>query len=215
MPFVKKVKPAESIPAGTVSLNPPKATVRMCQQEFARARAREEQFLDQLERAQQEFSKVSVETVADENLDIEAVTDAIEKARHKVDGIQKALLVAKQRTAAAEAALKDADWKFRQQKCLRLVEQLTEILHRWHAMQVAAAEYLRDDAVPVIEEIRGFGFDVISHKLNSFGLAFKPKLLGLYGFMPNCKTTEALFLRDEPVSAMAPTVEDVERLKRV
>ena len=58
MPFVKKVKPAEPIPAGTVSLNPPKPSVRTCQQEYAKARAREEQFLDQLERAQAGISKV-------------------------------------------------------------------------------------------------------------------------------------------------------------
>ena len=94
------------------------------------------------------------------------------------------------------------------------MEQFSEVLRHWHTKQVEAAEDLRDDAVPLIEEIRGFGFDVITHKLNSFGLAFKPKLLGLYDFMPNCKTPEALFLRDEPVSAMAPTPDDVERLKR-
>jgi hypothetical protein len=214
MPFVKKVKLAESIPAGTVSLNPPKPTVRTRQQEFAKARAREEQFLDQLERAQQEFATVSAESVANENLGIETVTDAIEKAQHKVDGAEKALMVAKQRTAHAEEALRIADWESRRQSCLRLVEKLTDVLRHWQTKQVEAAEYLQADAVPLIDEIRGFGFDVINHKIINFSIGFKPKLLGLYDFMPNCKTTEALFLRDEPVSAMAPQVEDVERLTR-
>ena len=214
MPFKKK---QSTTPTGIVVLEPlPKAlTVKACQQEFGKARAREEAFLDQLERAQQEFSKVSAESVADDNLDIGVVADAMTAAQHKVDAPQKALLVAKQRTAAAEAALKTADWESRRQSCLRLVEKLTDVLRDWHIRQVEAAEYLRDDALPLIEEIRASGFDMINHKLNSFGLAFKPKLLGLYQFMPNCQTAEILFLRDEPVIAMAPTADDVERLKRV
>ena len=136
-------------------------------------------------------------------------------AQHQVDGIEKALLVAKQRTAAADAALKTADWESRRQSCLRLVEKLTDVLRDWHTKQAEAARCLRDDALPLMDKIRGFGFDVITHKLNSFGLAFKPKLLGLYQFMPNCQTAEILFLRDEPVIAMAPTADDVERLTRL
>jgi|CXWL01.1.fsa_nt_gi hypothetical protein len=215
MPFKKELKPAESMPLGTEVLDLPKApTVKTCRQELGMARTREEECEAQLEHAQREFATLSKESVRNDRLDLLAVAGVMRAAQEKMDDSERVLALARQRRAEKELALEIADWESRQQKCCRVVAQVTEVLQRWHTMQAEAARCLRDDAVPLLDEIRGFGFDLLNLKLHNFNLAFKPKLLGLYDFMPGCQTTEAWFLRDEPVSALAPTVEDVERLTR-
>jgi chromosome segregation ATPase len=196
-----------------MSLDPPKApTVTACRQACGTARAREEQFEAQLERARDEFAKVSAETVADENLDIAAVADAMAAAQNKVDAIEKALRVAKQRRAEAEEVLKAADRDAKR-----------EVL-RTHLAQLGTLGTQIDDAmthlthvvgelIPVLNETRALGFDLVNQQLTSSNLLFKVKLLDSCKSMPGCATGESWFLRPEPWSASLPTPDQADHAR--
>ena len=214
MPFVKKVKPAESMSPGTMVLDLPRkaATVTACRQELGKARAREEEFEDQLEHARDEFTKVSAERVADDSLAISAVADAMTAAQNKVDGIEKALGVARQRRADAEQALKEADQNARREEL------------RSHLVRLGAMGKQIDDAmntltrvvetiIPILNATRGLGFDLINQKLTSANLLFKIKLLESCKAMPNCAQGESWYLEPAPWSASLPTPDQADLAK--
>lgn len=104
-PFAKSTSTPSS--AGS-SITAADKAVKRWQLEYGRTRKRVEDFSSQLDAAREAFAKISIESVADELLDVTAVADAMTQAREKVQALEAAQKVAQQRDDAAQAALKQA-----------------------------------------------------------------------------------------------------------
>jgi hypothetical protein len=214
MPFVKKVKPAEPMPAGTVVLDPPKKapTVTTCRQELGMARAREEDAEAQFERAQREFATLSKESVDDDRLDLSAVAGVMRAAQEKMDDSERVLAVARRRRTDVEEVLKAADLNARREE---LRKQLVQLGIEGQSFQETLDVLPRKLArlTPLMDKVRALGFDSINQQLNTAQLAFKPRLLHACRLMPNCAVAEAWFLKDEPWVESLPKPSDADRVK--
>src|SRR6266571_749586 len=90
--------------------NPPNVpTVTACRLACGEARKRIEELEVQRETACRELTHVSHTTVADATLDVMAAASVMNQAQEKLDAIDRALVMARQRAAHADLMLKDAD----------------------------------------------------------------------------------------------------------
>ena len=93
MPFVKKVKPAESTTlaelSSTVATNPARG-VKHFQREYGQTRKRVEDFSRELDAARIDFGRISAESMNDETLDAVAVSHAMTQAEQKIRALEGA-----------------------------------------------------------------------------------------------------------------------------
>jgi len=174
--------------------------VKRWQLQYGRTRKRVEDFSSQLDAARQAFAQISHDSVADERLDITAVTDAMTQAKKKVRALETALKVATQRDEAAQAALRVAEEQVERELKRELLVSLEDAAR--------AMDAWLDSGAPVVETyharrkaVQALGDLTINTQLTVADASFKTYLFRTCAPMAGCQTGYAVFQTDPKWSA--------------
>jgi hypothetical protein len=207
LPFKKKEKNTED------QAHAVKKDVQYWQRESIGARKRVEEISCRLDHARSEYERGTRAAVADVQLDAGVIADMVSASHQKILALEAALKIAEQQEVAAKESLKDAERRARQAELRSCLEQLAKVGHQIDELQDRLKQVVHEQLVPLLNEVRGLGFDGINQQLNSASLSFKVRLLESCRTMPGCATTESWFLRAEKWSASLPHPDLAENAK--
>jgi hypothetical protein len=167
--------------------------------------------------ARQAFAKISTESVADELIDVTAVTDAMTQASEKVQALEVALKVALQRQKAAETSLKNAEMEVRREdareKLTRQQEAGRRIDRTLDRLAPEVCEFNR-----LSKEVTDLGNDELNRRTGDARREFIVWLFRACPDMPGCRTGVEPFQTDArwkaPWSDRLPTPDLVDEAIR-
>jgi hypothetical protein len=134
------------------------------------------------------------------------------QAQEKVLALEAALHVAIQQDEEAGGRLKAAEVDARREVLRKHLVQLGTVGHQ---IDDALNHLTRvmDDLIPLLNDTRALGFELVNQQLTSANLLFKIKLLESCKSMPGCATGESWFLKPEPWSASLPTPDQADHAR--